>query len=227
MQTEGFAYEKLILYAYPQLLPLAESSERAAENKALLSFRSYERADMIAERIAEELRSAGQLRILHAEVEAILPHFTQEERFLLEYKYFRRREALRKYGEVTLSFSERSYFRRQRALLEKVSSLLKARGITEENFCLRFASYEPFQRILRALKEGRERAIPKKRKRRAVRFQNSVTSSPREVTLPRRSSAATTTATTHTMTIATICPADSPLSPLTEADGSVGLPAAR
>ena len=221
MKSEGFAYEKLILYAYPQLIPLAASSERAAENKALLSFRSFERADVAAERVAEELRVAAELRILREEVKALLPKFTLEEQFLLEYKYFRRRDELKKFGEVTFAFSERSYFRRQRALIEKVSRLFKKVGITEENFRRRFSSYEPFRRILKALEEGRERAIPQKRKHRAVRFQNSTASSLREVSLPRRSSAEITTETTHARTIATMCPADSPV-PFTAADGSAG-----
>ena len=222
MQTEEFAYEKLILYAYPQLLTLAESSERSAENKALLSFRSYEAADVIACRIVEELKTAGELRILHAELKEMLPLFTDEERFLLEYKYFRRKKVLKQFGGVTLACSERSYFRRQRALIEKVSRILKARGITEENFHLRFGAYEPFTRILLALKEGRERAVLAKRKRREVSFQNSVTSSPRGETLPRRSSTETATATAHTMTIATICPAESAPSRPDAADASGG-----
>ncbi len=175
---ERYTYVKVLLYAYPKLDALAEAVAGGAEVKALLSFRMPADACRLAEKIAEEVVSAKRLSCLKSELEELWEGFSEEELFLLEYKYFRRKGELSgRFAGRTLPFSERSYFRMQNALLQKVAARLIARGWTERRFFAEFGGFAPFVRVYRALKEGRERAVVFKRRRRELVFgQNSETS---------------------------------------------------
>lgn len=168
----GYEEVKTMLYAYPKLEMLAEAAEAAAEVKALLSFRAREDALGSAERVAEEILSGKRLRLLKNALDGVLEGLGGEELFLLEYKYFRRKDRLQECTEA-LSCSERSYFRKQNALLAKVAAELVRRGWTKARFFALFGGYPPFMRVYRALRAGRERAVVFKRVRKGIAFQNS------------------------------------------------------
>ncbi len=146
---------KTFLYAYSDLESLAEAAEVAAENKAVLSFRALCSAYDAAETVAEELRTAARLIRLKEELDAALGCLSEEEHFLLEYKYFRRGEAG---ADARSMYPSRSYFRRQAALQKRIACLLAARGWTNARFLEEFGKYAPFVRLFRALKM-RERAM--------------------------------------------------------------------
>ena len=102
---------------------------------------------------------------------------TEEERFLLEYKYFRRRKELRgRFSGAEVSCSERNYFRRQAALLRKMVSELGRRGWTERAFLEAFGAFAPFMRAFRALSEGQEGKLVAHRGKRDIRFRTEVRS---------------------------------------------------
>ena len=165
----AFEYAKVILYAYPHLAALAEATGQSAENCALLSFRSAESTLALAERIAETLAVKSRLLALNA--------CTEEERFLLEYKYFRRRKELRgRFSGAEVSCSERNYFRRQAALPRKMVSELGRRGWTERAFLEAFGAFAPFMRAFRALSEGQEGKLVAHRGKRDIRFRTEVRS---------------------------------------------------
>ncbi len=221
----AYDYAKVILYAYPHLHALAEASAVAAENKALLSFRSRRGALEEAERIAEELAVRSRLLRLEKAVEELLAQCSREELFLLEYRYFRRRRRLDAFGGYVVPCSERTYFRRQSALLKKAACCFAACGWTEEAYFAAFAGYSLFARILRAIRDGRESAVAARREQCGLAFsgrQNSCCS--RGGFLPRSKMTATATAATQASTMTTICTAfagvpsaeGSPVSPETE-----------
>lgn len=169
---QEYLYVKVYLYAYPRLQALEEGISACVENKALLSFRGGTDALVLMERLAEEIAAAKRLALLRAALGGVLERLCDEERFLLEYKYFRRKEELSK-SDGVFAFSERSYFRKQNALLGKVAAALIRLGYTERDFYAQFGGFAPFMRVLRALKEGKERRLVWKRKRRGVEFQKS------------------------------------------------------
>lgn len=158
-------YAKVILYAYPHLLPLADAVGVGAVNKAMLSFRAREDALVTAEAIAEELAFKSRLLRLAEDLEGVLASFGDEEMYLLEYKYFRRGKVLReRYAGYVMACSERTYFRRQAAVLHKFCCLLAARGWTERAYAEAFGGFAPFARVLDAILSGRESAVTAKRK---------------------------------------------------------------
>ncbi len=134
---------KLVLYVYPCLQSLAEASEAAARNKAVLSYRSPRPAEESAAEVYEEMRCAGELYRLKARLEAALETLNEEERALVACKYFRKGEA-----PVT---RDRSYYRKQEMSLEKVKRALEENGLTEEAFQNSFSGYGPFRRLARVL----------------------------------------------------------------------------
>ena len=212
---QGYEYEKVILYSYPHLEAIAQAVEEGARNKALLSFRSAEDTLSLLERISEDALTARELRLLKAETEEILLTLSEEELYLLEYKYFRRRRVLKgKFAGFALALSERSYFRRQNELLRKISSRMRTNGLTSENFSARFGRFSPFMRALRALESGLDAKLAARRKRCGLVFRRqksgSASSSEAGERLPRKRNTATATSATQPMQIMAIC---TPVSP--------------
>lgn len=209
-------YVKVILYAYPYLCGLADASRVAASNKAVLSFRSYASAFDAALEVAEEIVLAERLESLSARLGEILSSLSEEERFLLEYKYFRRRRELARFG-ADLPYSERSYFRRQSALLQRVGSLLTAGGWTDKAFFEAFGEYAPFMRILQAIMAGEENRITAKRTVAGVRFQKSERSESGGMgarRFARNTKIAMPAIAAHARQMTTICTGVSPCEPL-------------
>ena len=208
---KGFEFVKVVLFGYPQLEKIADGVAAGAEVKAALSFRSWEDTAALTERIADEILLAERLRALRELTERMLKGLTEEERFLLEYKYFRRKSRLSGNPCRQMLCSERSYYRRQLAVFRKMCSRFAAAGYTEADFIKQFANFPAFMRALRAVKAGREGALTPRRKRRDVGFQKSETScDSAEGRLPRMTRTAIATAAAHTAQITATCTAPNP-----------------
>lgn len=123
----NYGYVKVLLYGYPKLVALAEAVSASVEIQAALSFKSKTGAAETAERIADDIFVCKNLEGVKTALDEVCAALSDEERFFLEYKYFRRRKELQKYGACA-ACSERSYFRRQNTLLKKVAALLAGRG---------------------------------------------------------------------------------------------------
>lgn len=165
-------YAKVVLYAYPYLPALIDAVGVGAVNKAMLSFRAQEDALKTAEKIADELAVKSRLMRLECAVGETLAALNEDELYLLEYKYFRRGRVLReRYADYSLNCSERTYFRRQCAVLRKFVCGLARHGWSEQEYDAAFGGFSPFVRVLEALKTGREGAVTQKR----VRKQRNVT----------------------------------------------------
>jgi len=163
-------YVKVVLYAYPKLSKLAEAAATAADNRALMSYRAYYDCEGVAASIVEEIATARRLLRLERFIEGIVASLGEEERYLLEYKYFRRRDMLKAFGEAEFQGSERSYFRKQNSLLLKLLRLFRAKGFHKEKFMAMFGRYAPFMRAYRAIEAGKERKVVSRRKTRSIRF---------------------------------------------------------
>lgn len=168
-----YDYVKVLLYAYPKLDMIAEAISSGAEIKAYLSFRTTDTL-ACAELICQRIMQSRALRELSRKMGEIVAAMSEEEQYLLEYKYFRRREELEgRFGQTCFTGSEREYYRRQNAVWRKTASLLIARGVTEDAFFRDFWKIPSFRRVYRAVKEGRERLVTPKRRKQSLRFQNS------------------------------------------------------
>lgn len=208
-----FDYVKVLLYAYPKLDALAEAAGGGAQVKAYLSFRSPRDALGLSERIAEEIVMSKKLFLLREELDKVISTCSERELYLLEYKYFRRREVLRgKFSRFSLDVSERTYFRMQNALLSSVFARLTAAGLTRERFLRDFSSYRPFMRVLAAVCGGKERAIVFKRRKKLLALcQNSGNScGAAGERLPRKTKNAITINAAAAAQITAICVPESP-----------------
>ena len=201
-------YVKAILYVYPAMGALAEAARGAAENKALLSYRSRFNAMHDLEEVAEEIFLAERLDSLKITTENLLADLNSEELFLLEYRYFRRKKFLAKFGGSVLC-SERSYFRKQEKLLRKIASQFSLNGIKEEYFLKAYKNSVCLMRVYRAIVNGGEQRICARREKRTLRFQGSKFSGGADF-LPCATNTATTRTATAASVIKTIWTAESP-----------------
>ena len=207
---EAFALDrdvtKVFLYAYPFLDALSEVVGVSAENKAALSYRSPYDARRIAETIVRELALSERLSALKAELDRAFAALTAEERFLLEYKYFRGKRGTGDRAEAVLACSKRTYFRMQVALLRKIACFLARNGWTVERFLDEFGRYAPFMRLLRRLRGRTARAV----RRGAGANQKSLSVEGGDFFFPRRTNAAMATAAAHPTQISAIAAGERP-----------------
>lgn len=205
MNTE---YAKAILYVYPVMEALIEASRGAAENKALLSYRSRFDAMHDLEEVAQELFLAERLDDLKQLLDKIFLRLSDEELFLLEYRYFRRKKELARFGEE-LACSERNYFRKQERLLQKIAAQLSLNGVTEQYFLQAFEKSLCLMKVYRAIVKGGELKICARREKRTLRFHGSRLSGAGD-RLPRATNTAMTRTATADSVIRTIWTAESP-----------------
>lgn len=160
----GYAYVKTILYVFPHLYALIEASAQSVYNKAVLS---YKRRNTLAaaQEIALELAFGDVLKALRDDVTRICGELSEEERYLVDYKYFHAQDR-----ECPLFYAERSYYRKQKALVAKMAAKFCACGWTRERFTAAFGGDKLFARVYRAVEEGREREIVKKRAKKTLLF---------------------------------------------------------
>lgn len=171
-------FVKVLLYAYPKLRAIARSVSAAVENQAVLSFRSKESALVTAEKIVKEMMLQCNLEHVAEALDRVLERLSEEELFFLEYKYFRRNSLLKgKFSGYAPKCCERSYYRKQGALLQKVHFLSAAQGWTEDRFFEAFGEFSYFMKLYRALQNGKEQAISVRRKKSGIGFQKSACSS--------------------------------------------------
>ena len=164
-------YVKTILYFYPHIRAYSEAVGVSVKNKAALSF---QKSDVFAAAlpIVSDKFLLDALKRLHEDALALFKAFSKEERYLLAYKYFRREEEA-----VPLTYSERSYYRKQNALLKKTAAGLKRAGWTEERFLCEFGECGFIMKILKAVRTGRERELVKKRAVKTLSFYTKSSSS--------------------------------------------------
>jgi len=210
---EDYDYVKVLLYAFPKLSALADAAEDGAKVKAALSFRTQD-ALACAEQVSRLMADARTLRRLFCNLENMVALLDEEECYLLEYKYFRRKgELAGRFSTAAFPASERQYFRRQGQLLKKVAYLLRLWGMTRECYFAEIHPIAPFPRVYRAVKEGREFSVIRKRSQRGLRFQNG--SSCGEGFLPRSMRTTMTTMPAAVAQRTAICRGDG------EAEGSL------
>ncbi len=205
-------YVKVLLYAYPRIDRLREAIECGVEIRALLSFRDRGDVFTLFEGLGGEIVTAKRLTLLEKMLKEIVDGCTQREKYLLEYKYFRRKELLRdEYTGYELECSERNYFRLQNLLLNKIAARLNEAGYDEKRFYEDFSDYAPFMRVLRAIREGKERMVVFKRIDRPIVFRQKSSCMGEGDFLPRRTNSAMANSAPAARRIIAICPPDSPV----------------
>lgn len=125
-------------------------------NKALLG--SNEDGLRLAEYLAGEIMQMDKLENLQDIVKGALDKLTEEERVLIEGRYFGRRKKLRDFLERRVQsgqrlWSQRTYARRQQAAENKMCALLFCAGLTSERYLRDFSQTDIFIKVRKKMEK--------------------------------------------------------------------------
>ncbi len=149
-------YVREILYGYPLLKTVGKDYEIHIRNKALLG--SNEDGLRLAEYLAGEILQMDKLESLQGIVKGVLDKLTEEERVLIEGRYFGKRKKLRDFLERRIQsgrgvWSARTYARRLHAAEKKASVFLFCAGLTEERYLQEFATTDIFVKVRKKMEK--------------------------------------------------------------------------
>ena len=122
-------YEKTILTCYTSLSSMIEQIENVIKKRAKNSFYDFQSTEIIANKILALCNVRFDLIDLKEKTENCLDKLNEEDRILIEYKYF---QILPK--DENFDHTSRNYFRKQVRALNKFSKILSSQGLTEEWF---------------------------------------------------------------------------------------------
>lgn len=175
-------YVKVILYTYSRLGDIERDYESHIRLKALTSYDYRQSTEKIAEYIAGQVILKGVFKGLKEKADKVILALTEEEKLLLSLRYFgkldeikrRVQRIIRSCGEaerkekilavlnLKKAWSERSYFRKQKLLLEKICKRFELIGLTDEVFEEEYGELEFFDAVKRFLSAGKENAFAQK-----------------------------------------------------------------
>ena len=165
---------KAILYCYPRLEGIEEGYLQHIRNRAMLSADGKEPAQKVAEHLAMALLEKAKVRELQRLAMAALDKLTTEEKMLLNVRYFGKLDRVKrafaeKYAGIANEcmrpipyWSERTYFRKQKKLLAKLTERFVALGLTKERFLEEFADLDGIGAIYTYIELGKDLGLEKK-----------------------------------------------------------------
>lgn len=159
------AYCKTVLYLYPHLSRMAEATKKSVYTQAVLSYRYAGGTEELAERLIELRRQSRTLSETEKEVSEIVSGFSKTEQFVLEYRYFRRKDRLRRFGESPLPFSLRTFYRRQHSVLARFCGEMRRRGLDGKWFEENFSSMDWAMTVYKKVLAGKDACLLGKRKK--------------------------------------------------------------
>ncbi len=156
-------YQKVILFLYPKLARLTEDIGKIVEAKARASYSGKESAEACAQKILDYLYVRDCFAALKEDTDKVMEQLTREEKYLLEYKYFRRKKVLvGEFSDFTVRYCERTYFRRQKRLAGKLNSLFLRAGLSEEWFLHTFSGVPYMMAALESVRGSTEALVDKR-----------------------------------------------------------------
>lgn len=148
-------YQKVILLLYPKMGRLIEDIGQIVEAKARASYNGAECAERCVKKLLDYIYVRDELFFLKQQTDEIVESLGREERYLLEYKYFRRKRVLEgEFSDFCLNTSERTYFRRQQRLAARFNAALVARGLDEAWFLRTFGKVPYIMAALEKVRGG-------------------------------------------------------------------------
>lgn len=149
-------FTKAVLYTYPILGDLEEAYGAHIKNKAVLSYKYFAPCEGLVEYIASEVEKREKLMWLQRIMDGVVDKLDETERTLLHLRYFRKRKDLKTENVKRGKWSESTYFRMQKRLIQRVENMLKRAGLTEQVFDEWFAPMQAFRYVCAYLQKGRE-----------------------------------------------------------------------
>ena len=165
---------KAILYCYPRLGGIEDGYLQHIRNKAVLSADGRESAQRVAEYLAAEIIQKALVKELALISARALSALTTEEKLLLDVRYFGKMDRVKrafaqKYAGIADEcmlgvpfWSERTYFRKQKKLLVKLSGKFVALGIDKKRFLKDFVGLDGIAPIYTYIELGKDIGLEKK-----------------------------------------------------------------
>lgn len=156
-------YVKAIFYAYPFLNTMDKEYDEHLKNRAVLSYRTDFSAERIALYIASEIVEKQTLQWVKQTVESVLETLDCSERTFVQIRYFGKRRKIRRErlpGGVG-ALSERSYFRKQSKLVDKLGAMLTQKGLDKQFFNQNLMPIELFAKAYQYVCKGRDLHVRK------------------------------------------------------------------
>ena len=165
---------KAILYCYPRLEGIEDGYMQHIRNKAVLSSDGREPAQKVAEYLAMEVLHKAKIRELHQIAASALDKLTTEEKMLLNVRYFGKLDRVKrafaaKYAGIaddcmrTVKYwSERTYFRKQKKLLAKLTERFIELGLDKKRFVEEFAQLDGIASVYLYIELGKDLGLEKK-----------------------------------------------------------------
>lgn len=129
-------YTKALLLSYPHIEQLIEQIDDLVLKKALAAFSDFSPCSEIAEKILVLTEKKDVLLKIKVTNDEILSKLTEEEKDLLDYKYFKKKP---KEYYADFDYVSRSYFRKQSKIAKKIAYLYTVSGVDDgwfEKNCL-------------------------------------------------------------------------------------------
>lgn len=141
-------YAKCLLRASAKLQVIVEKIDGIVLKKALASFMDTSPAQKQYEKILIYTHQKDLLKFVKVKLEKIISKFSLRDRIYIDYKYFRKMDKKCYEG---IDFADRKYFRRQNALLKKISEKLEKEGVDEKFFKSQLLKISAIQSIYNAI----------------------------------------------------------------------------
>ena len=156
-------YAKAIFYAYPFLENIGKEYDEHVRNRAVLSYRTDFSAERVALYLAKEIVEKQTLEWVKGAVDAIMQALDATERTFVAIRYFGKRRKIRRerVGGGASALSERTYFRKQSKLADKLGAMLAQRGIDEKFFQEELMQIELFEKAYQYVCKGRDLHVRK------------------------------------------------------------------
>ena len=160
-------YAKVVLYAYPLLKTVGDDYAVHIRNKAVLSYESRLTTEQLAEYLAGEIIEKNSLEWLKDTVAKVIAKLSEEERTLLDIRYFGKTKKLRDFlkGQAQKrknggeGCSQRMYFRRQQRLADKLGAMLYYAGVTQKVYDEHFKNMGIFRKLHLFVEQGKDKKI--------------------------------------------------------------------
>ena len=138
-------YTKTLLYAYPKLNAVIKQIDEVIDKILFSSMDNYRPCMAQCEKIIAYRLRKERVKILIKKMDKVISKLQDEELVHLDYKFFKSKK---KEEFKDLDTTSRAYFRKQVAIVNKVSELLEKVGLNDEVFKRDYLSMKFFRYIL-------------------------------------------------------------------------------
>ena len=157
-------YQQILLYIYPKLNRFIEDIQSFINYRAVHSYHIHLKVEKNISTMLDVLDRKRKLMLAQEILTKLFEQFSDEEKYLLEYKYFRRKELLLgKYRDFPLNYSSRTYYRKQKKIEAKVNALFMQQSLDEKWFLQNFSSIPTVMQLYNDIQKGKLQLADKRR----------------------------------------------------------------